>query len=297
MTMTPEKFRDLIEAATSPAPPSPSPRTELKAGRRRLRRRRGAAGAALTVAAALVLAGSLVGGSPRAADQRQVATDPSSPTTSGSVHAQVLSDVVDAAFPTPGRAALRNIRVRTFLRSWGVERCGGTGAPADSTADRYEQDVLPNLELIREKGFSEPSSESFDGARDDCQIGEELQAAAPAFEEWFALAGPWHELVRATLKDPGLAALRTPMAECLRAATGLSVSDQDPAGSFLGAIDGAGSDGSVLHREAVAYADCGVPYFGKLEQLLLEQRPAYVEQHRQLLGRFAGQVAALGYTP
>ena len=61
-----------------------------------------------------------------------------------SVNAQILNDVIDAAFATPGQAALRNIRVQTFLRSWGVDACGGTGAPLDDTSNRYEQNVLPS---------------------------------------------------------------------------------------------------------------------------------------------------------
>jgi hypothetical protein len=203
--------------------------------------------------------------------------------------------VVDAAFPTPGRAALRNIRVQTFVRSWGVDQCGGTGAPVDSTADRFEQDVLPNLGLIREKGFTEPVRESFKGARSGCEIGDVLRAAAPAFEDWFALAGPWHELVQGTLDDPGLTALKAPMADCLRTATGLAVSDRDPASSFVGALDGV--DDAARERAAAAYAECGADYFGRLEQLLLAQRPAYVEEHRALLEGFAAQLATLGYTP
>jgi hypothetical protein len=295
MTMSPETFRELVDEATAAAPVAPHLGRDLAAGRARLRLRRlGAIGTglvAMTVAALAV--GTALAGSPRA-DAPSGHVDESTP-PAGVADPQVLDDVVDAAFPTPGGAALRNIRVQTFVRSWAVDQCGGHGAPADSTSDRYEQNVLPSLELIREKGFTEPSQESFEGARDDCQIGDELQAAAPAFEDWFALAGPWHELVQSTLKDPGLTALKTPMAECLTAATGLRVSSRDPATSFLGAVDG--SEDAARQQEAVAYADCGADYFGRLEELLLAQRPAYVAQHRALIEQFAVQLAGLGYTP
>jgi hypothetical protein len=298
MTMTPETFRELVEGATAAAPPAPHPTSDLAAGRARLRRRRaGAAGVGLLAAtvAALVVGAALTG-SPRADPPPEYVHDPPSPTVTVDPHdPQVLSDVVDAAFPTPGQAALRNIRVQTFLRSWGVTSCGGTGAPADSTSDRFEQDVLPSLELIREKGFTEPSQESFKGARADCEIGDELQAAAPAWQRWFGLAGPWHQLVQTVLEDPGLDALRAPMAQCLHTATGVEVSAHDPATSFVGAMDGASS--AERQRDAVAYADCGADYFGEMEQLLLAQRPAYVSLHRQLLEQFAAQLVGLGYRP
>lgn len=295
MTMTPERFRELVDEATSAPPTAPHPGSDLAGGRARLRRRRaGTAGAGLVAVTVAALAlGTALTGSPRADTQSGYVREP--PSTTTATEPPVLSDVIDAAFPTPGRAALRNIRVQTFLRSWGVTTCGGTGAPLDSTADRFEQDTLPSLELIREKGFTEPVVESFEGAREDCQIGDELQAVAPAFEDWFELTGPWHQLVETTTADPGLTALEAPMADCLREATGLGVNDRSPATSFLGAADGI--DNARRERAAAAYADCGADYFGELEALLLAQRPAYVAEHRALLERFAAQLAALGYAP
>jgi hypothetical protein len=294
MTMTPERFRELVDEATEAAPAAPHPARELARGRARLQRRRATVGAGLVaaIAAALTIGPTLTGSTRADTPSGHVQESPS-PTAA--TEPSVLSDVVDAAFPTPGGAALRNMRVQTFLRSWGVDRCGGTGAPVDSTADRFEQDLLPSLELIRQKGFTEPVEESFAGARKDCQIGDELQAAAPAWPAWSELTGPWHELVEATLQDPGLTALKAPMADCLRSATGLDVSARDPATSFLGGMD----DTSDAQKQegAGAYADCGADYFGELEELLLARRPAYVDQHRRLLEQFAAQLAGLGYTP
>jgi hypothetical protein len=295
MTMTPERFRELVDEATAAPPAAPHPARDLAEGRARLRRRRaGLAGAGLVAVTVAGLAlGTALTGSPRAGTPSGYVREPTS--TPVATEPPVLSDVIDAAFPTPGRAALRNIRVQTFLRSWGVTTCGGTGAPVDSTADRFEQDTFPSLELIREKGFTEPSQESFKGARDDCQIGDELEAAAPAWQGWFDLTEPWHQLVETTLEDPGLTALEAPMADCLREATGVDVSVRNPATSFLGALDG--SNDALKQQAAAAYADCGADYFGELEELLLAQRPAYVAQHRELLERFADQLVALGYTP
>lgn len=68
----------------------------------------------------------------------------------------------------------------------------------------------------------------------------------------------------------------------------------------MGAVDLAGSHGvpdQKQRQRAAAFADCGEDYFGDLEERLLAQRPALVEQHRELLERFAQQIDALGYTP
>jgi hypothetical protein len=301
--MTPEQFHKLLDEATGAAPPPPHPGEDLAAGRTRLRRRRtGATGAGLAAAAVIAVAvGSVLTGSPRSADESPgFATEPSSAFTPGTIDPRILRDVIDAAFPTPGDAQLRNIRVHTFLRGWGIERCGGTAAPLDSTADRFDQDLFPSLDLIRERGFTEPTQESFAGARDDCEIGEELQEHAPALQDWFELAGPWHDLSDAVVQNPELVALGRPMAQCLRQATGLEIDDKDPAGSFLGAVDQAGGRSATDHEQmerAAAYADCGKSYFGTLEELLMGQRPTYVERHRELLEEFARQISALGYTP
>ena len=300
MTMTPEKFHELLDEATGAAPPAPHLAADLAAGRSRLRRRTGAVAGGLAAAAVVAIAGgSMLGGSPEAADdQVGYATEhPSATSMPAPTDSPVLRDVIDAAFPTPGDGQLRNIRVQTFLRSWGVQQCGGQGAPLDSTADRFEQDLFPSLDLIREKGFTEEPAESFAGSREDCQIGDEIQTQAPAFEDWRELTSPWHELADTVLRDESLVALKQPMAQCLRQTTGLEVDDEDPAGSFLGAMDGSSRTLQALRQRAAAYADCGASYFGRLEQLLLDARPAMVDEHRELLEDFARQITALGYRP
>jgi hypothetical protein len=304
MTMTPERFHDLLDEASWLAPPPPPLESDLAAGRTRLgRRRAGVTGAGLVAAAVVAVAvGSVLAGSPEAADEpSRFATDqPSSVATPVTTHERVLGDVIEATFQTPGDGQLRNIRVHTFVRGWGLEQCGGQAAPLGDTAGRFAQNVTPSLSLIRERGFTEPEQEKFDGYDEDCQPGEELQARAPAFEDWSTLAVSWQVVIETALRDRTLLALKAPMAQCLRAATGLEIDDRDPAGSLLGAVDGAGtrgaSDQERQTEQAAAYADCGANYFGRLEELLLLERPAYVEQHRELLEEFAEQIAALGYS-
>jgi hypothetical protein len=305
MTMDHETFQQLLDEATGTAPPAPPVAIDLAAGRTRLLRRRlGATGAGVVAVAVFAIAASgVLAGSPRGADEpsRFATQDPSVVQTPDTTDSQVLRDVIDAAFPIPGDAQLRNIRVQTFLRGWGILRCGGKPAPPDSTADRFEQDLFPSLSLIRERGFAEPTQESFDGFREHCQIGDKLAANASAWQDWRELVGPWLELADGVLRDEDLVAPRQSMAQCLRQATGLEISGEDPAGSLLSAVDGAGTRGAVdqdLQMErAAAYADCGAGYFGRFEELLLEARPAFVEEHRELLERFARQITTLGYVP
>jgi len=300
-SLDPDTFHDLLDEATSAAPPSRFG-ADLSAGRTMLRRRRAVetvAGLAAVALVAVTIGAALTGTDPATEGSTGFATDPpAAPTaTAARPDPTVLSDVVDAAFPLPGPAQRRNIRVQTFLRGWGIERCGGTAAPIDSTADRFEQDVLPDLELIRERGFTEPVQESTRGVDEDCQIGDLLQAAAPAWGEWRELVGPWLDLVDETLGDEGLVALRAPMAECLRQATGLAIDDADPVGSLFDAADDRDATDQEQRQTAAAFADCGADYFGRLEGLLRDERPAYVEQHRDLLEDFAHQIAAMGYAP
>lgn len=301
--MDPDTFHDLLDDATSTPPPARSG-ADLAAGREMLRRRRGVETVAGLAAAALVavtLGAALAGPDPASDGSTGFATDPPAAPTRTPAAARpdptVLSDVIDAAFPLPGPAQRRNIRVQTFLHGWGIERCGGTAGPIDSTADRFEQDVLPDLELIRERGFTEPTQQSMRGVDEDCQIGAELQAAAPAWGEWRELLGPWLDLVDQTLQDERLRSLQAPMAECLRQTTGLPIDDADPVGSLFDSADDRDATGQQQRQTAAAFADCGADYFGTLEALLLDLRPAYVAQRRELLEDFAQQIEAMGYAP
>ena len=76
MTMTPERFHELLDAGTADAPPAPPVAIDLAAGRTRLRRRRTTAGAG--AALAVVLAAGGVGLGLRGGDDRAV--EPISPT-------------------------------------------------------------------------------------------------------------------------------------------------------------------------------------------------------------------------
>jgi hypothetical protein len=45
------------------------------------------------------------------------------------------------------------------------------------------------------------------------------------------------------------------------------------------------------------YARCTKPYFATITDYLAKRRPAIIERNRELLERFAGEIAAAGYVP
>ncbi|UUZ59072.1 hypothetical protein [Nocardioides sp. B-3] len=218
----------------------------------------------------------------------------SSPTA---VDPKVLSDVIEGTFSVPGPGQRRSIRINTFIRSWMAQQCGGRGAPIDDTSERFSQDTTPDLELIRERGFTEDYVNMFAGARRDCDAASpgNLIDQAPTFQAWSELRSPWAEVERTVTADNRVAALRGPLAGCLEQRSGLTVSVRNPASSYLSGVDGAAD--ADRQRLATIYADCGKDYFAMVETLMLEQRSEMVNRHRDILERFAVEVVSLGYTP
>lgn len=95
MTMTPDRFRQLLDQETADAPPAPLVSTDLAAGHTRLRRRRAALASAL--AAVVVVAGAVGVGARLVGDDRTV--DPIVPTVppgpSQAEVDQILADCQD----------------------------------------------------------------------------------------------------------------------------------------------------------------------------------------------------------
>lgn len=202
----------------------------------------------------------------------------------------------------PGEGVRRGMRVREFIRQKGIQECGGKPGPVDSTANRYGQDSYPDLELIRERGFSEPEA-----ARQEDEQLERLGSSCknlypdiPGFDQWWGpLQGAWEETVRAALQDSSLNPLKPPMAKCLTEKSGLAADPADPAVSFLRSVNLAMSAPGKAPEKvfAAAYADCGKPYFDRVRELLLERRPAMVERNREVIETFAKGLVAAGYVP
>lgn len=213
---------------------------------------------------------------------------------------QVLGDVVDSVFLVPGNEQLRTIRVSNFTRALMFKGCGGEGPPLDSTADRFMQQLFPDLDLIRERGLveSQPTVDA-DPPAANCDAGSSgLDRKLPSREAAFNLIQPWLDLVETALQDPTLTSLKEPMWECMTEKSGLEVGQDVPA-DFLKAVNLALSASGPTDLTVLSeiYADCSGAYFDRLRGMLLDQRPAMVERNRELLERYATELVAAGYVP
>ncbi|MCW2839166.1 MAG: hypothetical protein JWR55_649 [Aeromicrobium sp.] len=214
---------------------------------------------------------------------------------------QVMQDVIEATFMVPGIGVLRAMRVREFGRQKAIAECGGEPVSIDGTSGRFDQSRFADLELIRQKGFSEQKEVE----REDRQLEamdpgcDDLAPNFPSFAEWIILQGSWMDVVRTVEQDPGLLALKAPMAKCLTKRTGLDVDASNPT-RFLSAVNIANVKGATENEMmdlAAAYADCGAPYFAKLHDLLLDERPAMIERHREVIDRYTAEIVDAGYVP
>ncbi|HEX2894591.1 MAG TPA: hypothetical protein VHO29_11380 [Marmoricola sp.] len=222
--------------------------------------------------------------------------------SSSHVDPQVFQDVVESVFMLPGPSQLRAIRVSNFTQDLLFKACGGVGPPLDSTADRFMQQLFPDLELIRERGIVEPDSPAVrPGTKPGCDIvSSGLSRRLPSRENVMDLIQPWLDVVTTTLQDPTLLALKKPMWVCMTSQSSLDVG-QDVPGDFLKATNIALSQLGATSTEVKAlsriYADCSDPYFTRLRRLLLPRRPAEIERNRELLERYASELVGLGYLP
>jgi hypothetical protein len=216
------------------------------------------------------------------------------------VDPQVLSDVAAGAFPLPGPSELRTIRVT--LASIGLPNaaCGGENVrDVDDTSLRFDQARYADLELIATKGLTEREMPQPARASPSCRTKK-----LPSFGQWSALAAPWQDATLTAANAPSVVATHARNAECLRRASGLKVDDGDPTASYLNAVDYllSGLSSSVLsaryqRKFSRVYARCTRSYFAALAAQLTPVKRRLVERNRELLERYAAELAALGYVP
>ena len=232
------------------------------------------------------------------------------------VDPQVLDDVAATVFPAPGPSVRRMMRVSTFMTDFIETTCGSTERRSiDRTVERAEQQVFPDLELIRTKGLVEidpradregnipppPGFRQGCDARSKGNLFERVPSRLPAMN----LREPWRDVVATVEQDPSVVALKAPFAQCLRngtKGTGMVISSEDPAPTFLTQSDLAWVRGKLTKRENERliprlYVKCGTAYFARTQALLEAQRPAMIERNRELLERFARELVAIGYVP
>jgi hypothetical protein len=213
------------------------------------------------------------------------------------VDPQILSDVVEGAFPVPGRSQLRTIRVQRAALGLPNAACGGENfADVAATDMRFDQAHYADLELIAEKGLTEERQPKPKLVDEACRA-----AKSPSERVWRALDVPWAEVTRTATQSAPVVATHARTAACLRRQAGLTVDESDPVGSYLSSVDGAlaqAADFTATRRRfSAAFATCAKDYFAAMRAQLLAARPALVERNRELLERYAAELAALGYVP
>jgi hypothetical protein len=177
--------------------------------------------------------------------------------------------------------------------------CGGENfADVAATDMRIDQAHYADLELIAEKGLTEAPQPKPKMVDEACRT-----AKSPSERAWRALDVPWAEVTRTATQSSSVVATHASTTACLRRQTGLTVDESDPAGSYLSNVDGALAKARTTdftearRRFSVAFATCAKDYFAAMAAELLAARPALVERNRELLERYAAELAALGYVP
>lgn len=246
-----------------------------------------------SVAALLLFAGCSSGDAETPQPQTKVAA-------LGTPDPQVIQDVVDSVLMLPGESQRRAIRLSNFVRGLTLQACGGEPIPLDSTSDRYMQQTFPDLELIAERGLSEPFIDS--GGSLNCDIRSSgVEAQLPSRVDAMELIQPWLDRVASIQQEPQILALKEPMYRCLTEVTSLEMGRDVPTAflmaSNLALSDDAGDRTDEMELFSQAYATCAKNYFDALKMRLAEERPTEVERNRELLTRYAAELVAVGYLP
>ena len=225
------------------------------------------------------------------------------------VDPQVLSDVVAGVFMMPGDTARRTILARHRIRSLANVECGGE--PFDdlgSTAARYNQARFADLELIAEKGLGEIGGMTMAEAEEQVQRVDLWECEFDVLEsywDWHNLQEPWHDIVLEADEQPAVVATKQGTAHCLRtqSGVGIDIDDARPTETYLSGTDLHYQQGDFddleVERQRLSdvYVECTGDYFEALEAELRPRRDQMVERNRELLERFAGEVAEAGYVP
>ena len=228
---------------------------------------------------------------------------PSTASTSAAVDPQILSDVADGAFPLPGPSELRTIRITLASIGFPNAACGGKNFAnlEDTALLRFDQARYADLQLIAKKDLVEPGTPPTMPPRKSMSC---LVSKAPAFLAWHALGSAWQDATLTAANSAPVVATHAKTASCLHNSTGLTVNVGDPTATYLNQVDyalsGAGSNArwATLERKfSLAYVRCTASYFAAMTAQLRPAKARLVERNRELLERYASELAALGYVP
>ena len=220
--------------------------------------------------------------------------------TSARVDPQIVSDVAAGAFPLPGESELRTMRVTLASIGLANAACGGERiANLGDTSLRFDQARYADLKLIAAKGFTEREPPQPARASEACRARK-----LPSFAQWANLGAAWQDATLTAASSDQVVATHARTAECLQRESGLNVASGEPTGSYLNAVDyvlssqtSAQASSRLRHKFAAAYVRCTPSYFAAMAALLKPMKRRLVERNRELLERYAAELAALGYVP
>jgi hypothetical protein len=250
----------------------------------------------LTIAVASFVLGMTVAGCGGSATAVRTRT----PSAESRVDPQIVSDVAAGAFPLPGETELRTIRVTLASIGLSNAACGGESiANLDDTSVRFDQARYADLKLIAAKGLTEPELPQPARASEACRAQK-----LPSFSQWANLGAAWQDATLTAAGAPEVVATHPRTASCLERASGLRVEPGDPTGSYLNAVDyalsgqsSASASSRLQHKFSAAFVRCTSSYFAAIAGQLKPMKRLLVERNRELLERYAAELAALGYVP
>lgn len=216
------------------------------------------------------------------------------------VDPQIVSDVAAGAFPLPGESELRTMRVALASIGLSNAACGGENiANLGDTSIRFDQARYADLKLIAEKGLSEPELPQPARASEACRARK-----LPSFSRWANLGAAWQDATLTAASSPEVVATHARTTACLERASGLRVESGEPTGSYLNAVDyvlssqkSAQASARLQRAFAAAFVRCTPRYFAAMGAQLKPMKRRLVERNRELLERYAAELAALGYVP
>lgn len=211
---------------------------------------------------------------------------------------QIMSDVIDFAFPVGGDGMLRNMRLYRAIASIQTVDCGGKPLKEwDYTGDRVDQLMYPDLDLIRQKGLVELGKAPDDhiyGGMDSCR-----DKSLPSALKVVALGGYWNGISEEVWNRPAVQSEVVAAGKCLEQKVGkkLGSSATSKLGQFFGVVDNAKRTASNVKRYSGYYADCLVDYSAAMRAALKTERVGAVEKNKDVLISLAKELTAAGYVP
>lgn len=267
---------------------------------------------ALVAAAAVLVAGLAAVALTRSGDDGTVtaatdgATAPAStsaptPDPGSGGDAAVRQAALDMVLPVDGVGARRMVEVTVALDRLARAECDIPGHGGMVLGHRFEEDLLPDVDDIRERGLVTPVVDetgvvSVPAADRPC-----YDAAIPEYQEAFEAAVTFIEGARDLRADPASAPAQAEAAACTRAAL--------PGHDDVTGIDGvwalvdeartlSGAELDARSRElAEVFVECSAPYYDWQREQLLARRAQVVAGHDDLIDRLATRLTAAGYQP